>query len=813
MSMLRDLRLALRLFWRTPLLTGVALFSIALSVGATAVVFTAIKAVLINPLPYAHPEELVQIRTDFPKFEPSHSDWALWNDAQEITRRTRTLASVGVYRNEIFNLAGDTSTTPEALYGLRVSASLFPTLGVTPMLGRNILLDEDQPGHSNEMILSYGLWARRFNADPNVVGRTVTVAGHDCLVIGVMPPDFNFPLRRGAVHTPSPYVEFWAPLRSGRPISATEGLGLVGRLRKGVSLAEAQQDLASIGAGLSREFPVTNRDHTLRMGLFRNRTLGSAKDALWFLMAAAGMFLLIGCANVANLLLARGLARQREIAIRMAIGASGSRIVRQLLTESCALATLGGIAGYALTVAAWKVLPAFAPVSIPRLAAARADWTVLVFCLIVTLANGIVFGMAPALRAGWTRAITTQDFRIQGSSAGRRDGFRGALVGVEVALAMALVVVGGQLLGSFVSLLNTDPGFEADRVIASVVLPADDRYKSPEQHGILYRRILESVRRLPGVQSAGTIDALPFSGENHGGLIGGSQAGGLEKPDQMPAEIDVVSAGYLQTMGVRLAEGRWFNEGDMKDSSDAVIVSEVAARRLWPGASAVGKRICVYCSPDKQGNWKRVIGIVSSTRHATMDGPEQASVYLSAGALENAAFLVVRSDRPKGEMEKAIRLAIAGVDPNQPVFLSASMRELISDSLADRRFIMALLAVTGCLALAMAMAGVYGVATYTTTRRTQEIGVRMALGATPRNVQALVFGQGFFTVALGSTIGLGFALVLIRVLRGVFLGLDTRNAAYLGIEVGLVLSTAAFACWLPARRAARVNPSVALRQE
>jgi len=811
--MLRDLRLALRLFWHTPLLTGVALLSIALSVGATALVFTAIKAVLFNPLPYAHPEQLIQIRTDFAKFEPSHSDWALWNDAQEIARRTRTLASVGVYRNEIFNLAGDASTTPEALYGLRVSANLFPTLGVTPMLGRNILPSEDQLGHSNEMILSYGLWTRRFSADPSVVGSNVIVNGHECLIIGVMPPDFNFPLRRTAAHTPSPYVEFWTPLRSGRPISATEGLGLVGRLRKGVSLAEAQQDLGSVSADLGREFPATNRDHTLRMGLIQDRTLGSAKEALWFLMAAAGMFMLIGCANVANLLLARGLARQREIAIRRALGASGVQIVRQLLTESCALATVGGIAGYALTVAAWRLLPALAPVSIPRLAAARADWTVLVFCLIVTLVNGVLFGMAPAFRAGWTRAITTQDFRLQGVSTGSRDGLRGVLVGIEVALAMALVVVGGQMLGSFVALLKTDPGFETNRVIASVIIPAGDRYKSPEQHGLLYRHILESVRTLPGVESVGTINALPFSGENHGGSVGGGQAGGLEKQDQIPAEIDVVSAGYLQTMGVRLAGGRWFSEDDMQDSSDAVIVNEVAARRLWAGTSAVGKRICVDCSPDKPGNWKRVVGIVSSIRHAAMDGPEQASVYLSASALESAAFLVVRSDRPKGEMEKAIRRAIAGVDPNQPVFLSASMRELISDSLADRRFIMALLAITACLALAMAMAGVYGVTMYTTTRRTQEIGVRMALGATPRNVQALVFRQGFLTAALGSAFGLGLSVVLIRVLRGVLLGLDSQNTSGLWIEMGLVLFTAAFACWLPARRAARVSPSVALRQE
>ncbi len=808
MSMLRDLRLALRMFWHTPLLTAVALLSIALSVGATAVVFTAIKAVLLNPLPYAHPEQLVQIGTELAKFEPSPSDWAVWNDTQEITRRTRTLASAGVYRNEIFNLAGDASTTPEALYGLRVSAGLFPTLGVKPILGRNILPEEDQPGHSNEMVLSYGLWTRRFHSDPHVVSRNVLINGHDCLVIGVMPQDFNFPLRRSAAHTPSPYVEFWAPLRSGRPISATEGLGMVARLHKGVSLVEAQQDLASIGTNLGQEFPASNRDHTLGMGLLQDATLGSAKDSLWLLMAAAGMFMLIGCANVANLLLARGLGRQREIAIRLALGASGARIVRQLLTESCALATLGGIAGYALTVAAWKLLPALAPVSIPRLAAARADWTVLVFCLIVTIVNGVIFGMAPALRAGWTRATTTQDLRMQGSSTGRRDRFRGTLVGVEVALAMALVVVGGQLLGSFVTLLKTDPGFETDRVIASVIIPTGDRYKSPEQHGLLYRHILEAVRTLPGVESVGTIDALPFSGEDHGGLIGNGQ-----KQDQIPAEVDVVSAGYLQTMGIRLSDGRWFSEDDMKNSSDTVIVNEVAARRLWAGTSALSKRICVDCSPGKPANWKRVVGIVSSIRHAAMDGPEQPSVYLSANALENAAFLVVRSDRPTGKMEKAIRRAIAGVDPNQPVFLSASMRELISDSLADRRFITALLAVTGCLALATAIAGVYGVATYTTTRRTQEIGVRMALGATPHDVQVLIFRQGFVTAAIGLIVGLGLALMLIRVLRGVLLGLDSQNTADLWIEVGLVLFAAAFACWLPARRAARISPSVALRQE
>jgi putative ABC transport system permease protein len=673
------------------------------------------------------------------------------------------------------------------------------------MLGRNILPDEDQPGHANEMILSYGLWVRRFHSDPKIIGRTITIDGHDCLVIGVMPEEFNFPLRRGAVHTPSPYVEFWAPLRSGRPVNATEAVGVVARLRPGVRFSEAQQDLASISSDLSREFPATNRDHSLRMGLLRDRTVGSAEKALFFLLAAAVMFLLIGCANVANLLLARGLSRQREIAIRIAIGAGQRRIVRQLLTESCVLAGVGGIGGYILTVIAWNLLPAVAPVSIPRLAAARADWQVFAFALAIALLNGVLFGMMPALRSGRTSATSAQDLRAHAGIAGR-DRIRGVLVTIEVALAVSLVVIGGQLLASFVGLLRTDPGFDAKHVLASVIIPAGDRYHTPEQHGLLFRRILDAVRVLPGVESAGTIDALPFSGENHGGLISGGEL-------QTAAEVDVVSAGYLQTMGVRLTEGRWFVDDDMKESGDGVILNNIAASHLWPGTSAIGKRICVGCSPEEPNKWKRVLGVVSSIRHAAMDEPQGASVYLAASALENAAFLVVRSDRPTAEMERAIRQSIAQVDPNQPVFLSASMQTLIGDSLADRRFIMGLLAVTGCLALAMAAAGVYGVASYVTSRRTQEIGVRMALGATRSDVEALIFRQGFLSAAAGLGIGLGSTLVLMRLAGGVLAGLNYGNFGNIGIEVGFVSLTAAIACWLPARRAAKIDPMAALRQE
>lgn len=806
MSVLKDIRLGFRLFRGTPVPTAIALCSIALSVGATAVVFTAIKCVLIDPLPYARASELVQIRSEFLKMrEQSNGDWVFWNDTQELIRRTRTLESVGVYRNAIFDLAGGPDATPEALYGLKVTASLFPTLGVSPMLGRNILPEEDQPGHSDEMILSYGLWSRRFNSDPGVVGRTVTVNGHACLVIGVMPAEFNFPLRRQAAHTPSPYVEFWAaPL--GVP-DAGAGLGAVARLRPGVSLAQARQDLTSISDALSHDFLETNRDRTLRLNLLRDRTVGVAANGLLFLMAAAVLFMLIGCANVANLLLARGLARQREISVRLAVGAGQMRIIRQLLTESCVLAVVGGLGGYVLTAAIWKILPAVAPVSIPRLAAARPDWTILGFALTLAMVNGILFGMAPAFRLGRGQVIALSGFRVRGAAAGRHDRSRSSLVTAEVAVSVVLTVIGGQLLGNFLRLINTDPGFQADRILASVVLPAPERYRDPEQRGLFYKRILDSVRALPGVESAGTVDALPFSGENHGGLVSGPEGSKIE------AEVDVVGGEYLQTMGIRLLEGRWFREEEMAESNDAAIVNDLIAARLWPGSHAVGQPVCLWCTPENPKNWKRVIGVVSSASHAALNEAPKGNVYLAAGAMRKSAFVAVRTERPSGDMEKAIRRTVAAIDPNQPVFLSVPMTALIADSVADRRFIMMLLTVTAGLALVMSAAGVYGVISYATSRRTQEIGIRVAVGATPWDVLALVFREGFLTVAIGLAIGLGAALVVMHSLRSFLAGLESGDSGHIWMATGLVALSAGVACWIPARRATRIDPMSALRQE
>jgi putative ABC transport system permease protein len=799
--MLRDIRMAFRLFAGAPWFTAAALISIALSVGATAVVFTAVKAVLLDPLPYSHPQTLVQLRSETRGFAPSHADWVFWNDAEQIRRRNRTLESVGVYGNAVFDLGGGDTAAPEALYGLRISAGLFPTLGVSPMLGRNILPGEDRLGHSNEIILSYGLWMRRFNRDPGVVGRKIRVNGRACVVLGVMPPGFNFPLRRAAAHTPFPYVEFWAPLGI-EPEATRGGLGAVARLRPGVSVAEAEQDIAAIGEDLEREFPASNRERALRVSGLWDRTVASARKPLLFLMAGALLFLLIGCINVANLLLARGFFRQREFAVRMALGAGRGRVIRQLLTESCVLALAGGVAGYVIALAAWKALPAIAPTGVPRLATAHVDSAILAFTILIALANGIAFGIAPAFRSAGG------ELSLRSAVAAKSGRMGPALVMAEVALTVVLVLIGGEVLDGFSRLLRVDPGFDAKHVLASVILPARERYPTPEKRGAVYRRFLDAVRAVPGVEVAGTVDALPFSGENHGGYV---SAGGADS--RVIAEIDVVGGEYLQAMGTRLIAGRWFREDDMREANDSAIVSQLTASRLWPGQSAVGKGVCVDCTPEAPNNWKRVLGVVSGIRHADLDAAEPNNAYLPAAALERAAFLVVRTDRPTGAVGQAIRWAIAAVDPDQPVLLSASLESLVADSIADRRFLTLLLPITACAALAMALVGVYGITFYTVSRRTQEVGVRMALGATPGDVCGLVFRNSFSLVVAGLGLGVALGLAVARAVHSLIVGFGGITGWDTAFAVGLVAATAAMACLAPARRATRIQPVDALREE
>lgn len=815
MSVVGDIRHAFRILRRTPAVTSIALASIALTVGATAVVFAAVKSVLLDPLPYADPGALYEFRMEYSMGAHPRGDWVTWPDIQDVVRSNRSFESIATYNYALFNFTGDGNSPPEAHYGLYASANLFPVLGVKPMLGRNILPEEQQPGRDHEMILSYGLWTSRFHADPNIVGRSVEVNGHPCLIIGVMPQGFDFPLRLATtVRTPSGHMDFWAPqaINPAQLSRIGPAMSAVGRLRKDVSGSQAEQEALAISAVMARQFPLSNGGRLLHLVSLEDRTFGFARTGLLLLLAGATMFLLIGCSNVANLLLARLLARHSEMAVRVALGAGRGRLLGQLVVESCVLGVAGGLAGFALAALAWKLLPAVAPVTIPRLAAARADWTVLLFTVAISILSGFIFGIAPALAA--SRRDPAEALRQTGTrgAIGRASNrLRSSLVVSEVAIAVMLVVVGGLLAGAFIRLIRTDPGFDAEHVVASIIIASGDQYRTPEAREPLFRRIVDAVRAIPGVESAGTVDALPFSGENNGGLIGADESVSQARDRGFPTEVDRVSAGYLSTMGVRLLEGRWFRDDDMAASRDTAIISSTAAGLLWPGQSAVGRKVCMN-GGDGKAHCRQVIGVVSPLLHSGLQDQFTSQIYSASGALGHAQFLVVRTSRSTAEIARAIPRAVASADPKQPVFLSATMSTLIGDSIADRRFIMTLLAITGCLALFLAAAGVYGVISYATSLRTQEIGVRMALGATPANVRGLIFRQGMLLAGMGIAVGLAAALVIARILRSRQAELAAIDPALVGMAVALVIAVAALACWIPARRATRIDPVVALRE-
>ncbi len=800
----------MRVMRRSPGLTAVALASIAIGTSASAVVFAAVKAVLLQPLPYAKASELVAIRTDFQRGNP-HEDWISWSDMRDAMERSISFDSSGTYNYAVLNLAGDSNTLPEALYGLRVSASLFPALGAKPMLGRNILPEEDQPQHACVVILSHGLWTRRFGSDHGIVGRSVPMDGHACAVVGVMPPEFGFPMRLATtVRTPSPYIEFWAaPLRRPKQEQLQRrddfGYGAVARLKSGVTATQASQELASISVELAREYPLSNQPRSLRAVPLVERSVGTSRSGLWLLFGAAGLFMLIGCANVANLLLARGLSRQREFAIRFAVGADRAAVIGQLMTESCVLAIAGGLGGFLLTAIVWRVLPAVAPMSIPRLASARADEWVFGFTVTISLLNGILFGILPALRA----AQLDPNRRLRES--GARSGLRSALVAAEAALAVVLVVTGSLLAASLIRLLTIDPGFDAGHVLASIIVPSGDRYPTPESRTPLWQKILEAVQRIPGVESAGTVDALPFSGENGATAISKEL---LPANAAAPlAEVDTVSADYLQSLGLKLLQGRWLRDEDVQQQRQIAIVDEIAARTLWPRSNAVGQRICVDCVPGQKPHWYDVVGVAGSLRHRSLDDEAGPAVYLASLAYEKADFLVVRAQHPTQELAQSVRRAVASADPNQPVLLSATMATLIGDSIADRRFLYVTLSITGVLALLLAAAGVYGVVSHLTSRRTREIGIRMAIGATPRRIAGLIFGQGMRPVVLGVFTGAGAAIAAVRLTRGAVSGLAETDYRVFLFAVALVILAAAAACLIPARRAAKFDPIAGLRQE
>ncbi len=666
------------------------------------------------------------------------------------------------------------------------------------------------------VLLGDGLWRRRFGADPNVVGTSVQLNGQPYAVVGVMPPGFLF----------APFwtaeSEMWAPLDLQARAASRDGssLRIFGRRRKDVSLSAARAEIAAITAALERDFPGTNRRVTVTP--LHEKVVGNVRPALLVLLGAVGLVLLIACANVANMLLARSSARQREIALRAALGAGRGRTIRQLLTESLVLAALGGVAGAALGAWSLKALVALAPASIPRLTDVHLDGRVLFATFAASLATGIVFGLAPALQAS---SVHLQDALKEGGAAGAgREGgrVRRVFVAAEVAIALVLLVGAGLMTRSFLALQAIDPGFDPRGVITFEVSVAGTRQAEPGRRPILYRQILERIAALPGVRSAGAINHIPIAGDIWGfpyRIEGRPKPGPGESP---VATYRAVMPGYFASMRLPILRGRDVSAMDTADAPGVVLVSDYLARNAWPGEDPIGKRISLD-GTDDDPKWVTVIGVVKDTVRSAWNNPPEDEVYLSVlqrpglvGSQETqAAYLtfVARADGDPAALAPSLRAAVWGLDPTLPISQVLTMEQIVASANARARFQMLLLAAFAVAAALLAAVGIYGVMSYAVARRTREIGLRMALGAKPRDVLRLVVGQGMTVALAGAGVGIAAALLLTRLMSSVLYGVrPTDPVTYAGVAL-LLLAIALLASYLPARRAAHIDPGKALRAE
>jgi putative ABC transport system permease protein len=806
--MLQNLRYAARSLRKSPTLTVAVVLTLAVCIAATTAVFSVVYAVLFRPLPFADPDGVLLVREVWRGMPGSMSvgNWA------DVRREDRLFQHLVPMQGVSVNLAG--SDQPENVAAARVGADFFALLGVAPALGRAFLPEEDRRGSDGVVVLSDGLWRRRFGADPAVVGRDVRIDGVPRRVIGVMPRSLDYTLYD---------EELWVP-NAFTPEQLAEHdehfLTVLGRLKPGVAPAQVRPELDQIGRGLRERFPQVNNERGLAAASLHEELVGEYRARLFILLGAVAFVLLIACANIANLLLARATARARETAIRAAIGAGRSHILRHALAESLLLAAAGGVLG--VLAAYWGVagLVAVGPADIPRLALARVDAPVLGFVVLLTLLCGLVFGLAPAARMA---AQLPQDALKEGGrtgSGGRRDRLRAALVVGEIALALVLLTGAGLLIRSSVALNGVDPGFDpAGVLVGRVSLPASG-YAGAEQSVQAFERIAERLAQAPGVTAAGLVSSAPFEGASDNGLI--PEGRPLDIRSAISADMRLVTAGYFGAMGLRLRAGRTFTAEDRAGAPLVMVVNQTFARLAWPGQDPLGKRVaCCEAGPDGGPNWKTVVGVVADVRAEGLDQQAPPEFYLPIAQAPHAAWqwidrTMTLAARTRGEptaLAAAMRDAVGSVDRSLPVYSIGTMGDRRTASLASSRFSTMLLTVFGGIALLLAAIGVYGVISYGVTQRSQEIGIRVALGAGQARVLRLVVGHAAVLTGVGLLLGLGGSLLLSRAIGGLLFRVSPTDPPTLAAGVVVLALVALVAALLPAQRASRVDPATALRAD
>jgi predicted permease len=806
-SWLQDVRFAVRMLAKHRGVTLVAVLTLALGIGANTALFSVVKAVLLNPLPYAHAERLVgvaQADPDTPR--PVTVDFTTTWDWRQ---RSRSFERLALYRD--FQGTNIGENEPELIRGQRVGWDFFDTLGVRMLHGRSFRPEEDAPNRNAVLVLSHGLWLRRFGADPAIVGRSVQINSLSYVVAGVLSPGFRPITTGGDGPGPEMYAPLGYALEQRDACRGCQHLRLIGLLKPGVTVLQAGDELNAIMRQIVSEHP-TRYDsraavHVQSLG---RQVVGGARRPLFVLFGAVAFVLLIACANVANLLLARAAARSREIALRAALGARRSRLVGQLLTESLLIALLGGIGGLLLAQWGTALLVAAGPREVPRLDEVAVDLPVLIFSLGVSLATGLLFGLAPALRASRVDLNETLKDSGRTTDSGARHGVRGALVTAELALAFVLVV-GAALLGkSFLRLVHVDPGFDARHVLTMSVNLWGQRYQKAEVELDYYRQITERLLALPGVESAGMVSTVPFAGFDRRGFH--IQDRPLANPSEAPS-VDhySVTPDYFEVMRIPLKRGRLLDAGDAPNAQRVALISESTARLLFPNQDPLGKHVQFGGRDDKKP-WATIVGIVGDVQQYALDqAPTPQSYIPQAQDLAYGYSLFVRTMRDRASFERELRDVFRSVDKTQPLPSVVPLEAYLKASLAQRRFTLLLLGGFGALGLLMAAVGTYGVVSYAATLRTREVGIRMALGALPRDVLAMVLRQGLVLAAAGLALGSLAALALTRVLSGLLFEVDPLDPAAAASVAALLAAVVAVASWLPARRATRVDPLAALR--
>ncbi|HEY9283638.1 MAG TPA: ABC transporter permease [Pyrinomonadaceae bacterium] len=803
----QDLRYGLRMLAKNPGFTAVAVIALALGIGANSAIFSVVNTVLFRPLPYKDPERLVMVWEEgtlegFPINSASAANYLDWRDQNQV------FAGMAVIGRASFNLTG--VGEPERIDGRRVSASLFPLLGTEPQLGRAFTAEEDSSGAGRVVVLSHGLWLRRFGARPDIIGRPLTLNGEAHEVVGVMPPHFQFPSRDD---------QLWVPIAFTPQQAANRGnnsFEVIARLKPGVTRDQAESEMDAIAARLRRQHPgVVKSDGSVIIPL-HEQLVGDIKPALLVLLGAVGFVLLIACANVANLLLARAAVRQKEIAVRLALGAGRRRLVRQFLTESVLLSVIGGAVGLLLALWGVNLLKAFIPKNVSQVAAVAVDANVLTFTLAVSLLTGLIFGLAPALQASRFNLNETLKEGGRDSAAGRRGNrLRSLLVIAEVAISLVLLIGAGLLVNSFLRLRNVDPGFRADNLLTMrIALPAV-KYPDQPRRAAFYNELLGRVAALPGVRSAAVTNWIPLTlqGDTFGiSVEGRPDPGPQERPDIVTR---VVSPGYFGTMGIELSRGRPFDERqDRADSAPVAIISETMARRLWPGEDPLGKRLRPG-GPDSVAAWITVVGVAEDVRQFELTAAPRLQMYLphvQATFFVPSHLVVSTQVEPLG-LAAAVREAVWGIDKDQPVSDVRTMEEILSESIARQRFSMLLLGIFAGVAMLLGAVGIYGVVSYSVTQRAHEIGVRMALGARRGSVLRLIIGQGLKLVLIGVAVGIAAAFVLTRLMESLLFGVSATDPATFAAIPLVLVAAATLASYIPARRATKIDPIVALRYE